>query len=207
VKTDAAEANRPEERASRRHVLDCAARLFSRNGYAAVSLRGIAAESGMKAGSLYYHFESKDVIVTEILNIGVRRVHAAVEDALAALPAGASTGDEVRAGIAAHLRALHEAGDYTSANIRIFGQVPPAIRDGHRGVRRDYEALWTGLLRRGIAAGELRADINVPRLCAFLLGAMNSSLEWLEPKRDAVARTASELATIVLNGAATARKA
>lgn len=201
------EAPKPEESASRRHVLDCAARLFSRSGYAAISLRGIAAESGMKAGSLYYHFESKDVIVTEILNIGVRRVHEAVERALATLPPGASAPDRIRAGIDAHLRALHEAGDYTSANIRIFGQVPPAIRDAHRGVRRDYEAVWTTLLRHGIAAGELRADLNVPRLCAFLLGAMNSSLDWLEPKRDAVARTAAELAALVLNGAATARKA
>ena len=186
-------------------MLDCAARLFSRNGYAAVSLRGIAAESGMKAGSLYYHFESKDVIVTEILNIGVRMVHRAVEDALAGLPTEASTADAVRAAIAAHLHALHEAGDYTSANIRIFGQVPQAIRDGHRGVRRDYEVLWIGLLRRGIASGELRATISVPQLCAFLLGAMNSSLEWLDPKRSAVERTASELANIILNGAATAR--
>ncbi len=188
-------------------MLDCAARLFSRSGYAAVSLRGIAAESGMKAGSLYYHFASKDVIVTEILNIGVRRVHAAVEQALASMPADAPIGESLAAAIGAHLRALHEAGDYTSANIRIFGQVPPSVREAHQGVRRDYEALWANLLRHGIAAGELRADIDVPRLRAFLLGAMNSSLDWLEPKRDAVARGAADLATLVLNGAATARKA
>lgn len=206
MKTNAAEANGPEERTSRQHVLDCAARLFSRNGYAAVSLRGIAAESGMKAGSLYYHFASKDVIITEVLNIGVRRVHAAVEQALAALSAEAPIEESLRAAIGTHLRALHEAGDYTSANIRIFGQVPPSVRATHQGVRRDYEALWASLLAHGIAAGELRADLNVPRLRAFLLGAMNSSLDWLEPKRDAVARTASDLVTLVLNGAASARK-
>ncbi len=202
---DAAEI--PAEGASARHVLDCAARLFSRNGYAAVSLRGIAAESGMKAGSLYYHFESKDVIVTEILNTGVRRVHSAVERTVAALPRDASAARTLGAAIEAHLRALHEAGDYTSANIRIFGQVPPAIREAHMGVRREYEALWSGLLRRGVAAGELRADLDVARLRAFLLGAMNSSLEWLEPRRDAVSRAAAELSTLVLNGAAAARKA
>lgn len=201
-----AESNGPEERTSRRHVLDCAARLFSRNGYAAVSLRGIAAESGMKAGSLYYHFESKDVIVTEVLNIGVRRVHAAVEQALGALSAHASIAERLRAAVDAHLRALHEAGDYTSANIRIFGQVPAVVRDAHQSVRREYEALWATLLNGGIAAGDLRADIDVPRLRAFLLGAMNSSLDWLEPKRDAVSRTATDLSTLVLNGAATARK-
>ena len=147
------------------------------------------------------------MIVPEFQNSGVGGGHVGENEVLASGPADTPIANRLRGAIGAHLRALHEAGDYTSANIRIFGLVPPAIRDGHRGVRRDYEALWTGLLRRGIAAGELRADINVPRLCAFLLGAMNSSLEWLEPKRDAVARTASELATIVLNGAATARKA
>jgi len=206
VKSNPVDAAGSEERTSRQHVLDCAARLFSRNGYAAVSLRGIAAESGMKAGSLYYHFASKDVIVTEILNIGVRRVHVAVEQALASGAVGAPIADRLRGAIGAHLRALHEAGDYTSANIRIFGQVPPAVREAHQGVRREYEVLWARFLKGAIATGELRGDIDVPRMRAFLLGAMNSSLDWLEPKRDAVARTATDLASLVLNGAASARK-
>ncbi len=194
-----------EEGASRRHVLDCAARLFSREGYAAVSLRAIAAESGMKAGSLYYHFESKEVIVIEILNTGVTRVHDAVEQAIAALPPNGPVTQAITAAIGTHLRALHESGDYTSANIRIFGQVPPSIRKAHTATRRAYEALWAELLRRGVDSGELRSDINIASLRAFLLGAMNTSLEWLEPRRGAVARLANDLSTIVLNGAIAAR--
>ena len=194
-----------EEGASRRHVLDCAARLFSRDGYAAVSLRAIAAESGMKAGSLYYHFESKEVIVIEILNTGVTRVHDAVEQAIAALPPNGPVTQAITAAIGTHLRALHESGDYTSANIRIFGQVPPSIRKAHTATRRAYEALWAELLRRGVDSGELRSDINIASLRAFLLGAMNTSLEWLEPRRGAVARLANDLSTIVLNGAIAAR--
>ncbi len=194
-----------EEGASRRHVLDCAARLFSREGYAAVSLRAIAAESGMKAGSLYYHFDSKEVIVIEILNTGVKRVHEAVEQAVAALPPGGPATQAIITAIETHLRALHESGDYTSANIRIFGQVPTSIRKAHTATRRSYEALWAELLRRGVDSGELRSDINIANLRAFLLGAMNTSLEWLEPRRGAVARLASDLSTIVLNGAIAAR--
>ena len=195
-------ASAPAEGASRRHVLDCAARLFRREGYAAVSLRGIAAESGMKAGSLYHHFDSKEVIVVEILDIGVLRVHEAVEQAIDALPRHAPAAQFIGAAIQAHLRALHESGDYTSANIRIFGQVPPSIRASHVKVRRAYEALWTKLLGRGVASGELRDDINIASLRAFLLGAMNNSLEWLEPRRGAVNRIANDLKTLVLEGAA-----
>jgi AcrR family transcriptional regulator len=196
-----------EEGASRRHVLDCAARLFSREGYAAVSLRDIAAESGLKAGSLYYHFASKEAIVVEILNTGVARVHEAVAQVVSALPAGASAAQTVPAAIQAHLRALHESGDYTSANIRIFGQVPPSIRDAHKAVRRGYERLWAELLQRGVASGELRGDVDIVSLRAFILGAMNTSLDWLEPRRGRVGRVANELSMIVLQGASAARKA
>ncbi len=188
-------------------MLDCAARLFRREGYATVSLRDIAAESGMKAGSLYYHFESKEVIVVEILNIGVRRVHEAVEQAIGALPPQAPIAHVIGSAIQAHLRALHESGDYTSANIRIFGQVPDSIRNGHIAVRRSYEALWADLLGRGVASGELRGDISITGLRAFLLGAMNTSLEWLEPRRGGLTRIGNDLASIVLDGASASKTA
>ncbi len=192
------------EGASRRHVLDCAARLFSEKGYAAVSLRGIADESGMKAGSLYYHFSSKDEIVLEVLDAGVRRVHEAVERAVGALPTEGPVVEAIGAAIEAHLRALHEAGDYTSANIRIFGQLPQAVRNSHRAARHAYDLLWTGLLGRGVRAGELRGDLDVARLSAFLLGAMNASLEWYRPGSGSVAGLGRELSAIVLYGAAAA---
>ncbi len=187
---------------TRRHVLDCAARLFSREGYAAVSLRGIAAESGIKAGSLYYHFESKEEIVIEILNVGVQLVHAAVERAIGALPPQAPVAQGIGVAMEAHLQALHKASDYTSANIRIFGQLPQSVQNAHRPVRRSYDLLWSELLGRGVRSGELRDDINIPRLRAFLLGSMNSSLERYNPKSVSVARLASDLAAVVLYGAA-----
>src|SRR5947209_17027405 len=47
---------------TRRQILDQAARLLRTNGYASTSLRDIAAATGMKAGSLYYHFASKEAL-------------------------------------------------------------------------------------------------------------------------------------------------
>ena len=71
-------------------ILETAARLFRHEGYAATSLRAIAAACDMKAGSLYYHFESKDQIVSEVLDIGVQRVFDAVKLALEELAPDAS---------------------------------------------------------------------------------------------------------------------
>ena len=57
-----------------------AARLFRHEGYYATTMRDIAQESGIEAGSIYYHFRSKDQILSEVLDIGVRRLHEKVSE-------------------------------------------------------------------------------------------------------------------------------
>jgi AcrR family transcriptional regulator len=47
-------------------LIDAAARLFSRNGYTAVSMREIAKEANANVGSLTYHFGSKASLLREI---------------------------------------------------------------------------------------------------------------------------------------------
>ena len=58
--------------ATRQSILHAAAGLFRQQGYAAVSLRDIAEAVGMKTGSLYYHFSSKESLVEEILSLGTQ---------------------------------------------------------------------------------------------------------------------------------------
>src|ERR1700685_2746152 len=118
----------PRAEVSRRAILDAAARLFARHGFAATSLRDIADAAGMKAGSLYYHFTSREEIVAEVLRIGIETVEAAVRG-VAARPHDATDPSLVlRLAVRAHLSGLHTLGDYTSANVRIFGQVPADVR-------------------------------------------------------------------------------
>ncbi len=190
------------ENSSRRRILDCAARLFRQKGYGATSLRDIAAESGMKAGSLYYHFASKDEIVVDVLNIGVQRVTDAVRAAVAALPESASLSAVIDTAVRAHLRALHEADDYTSANVRIFGQVPAVVRAGHLAVRHTYEEYWLKLLTSAKAKGDMRPDANPHLLLPLIIGGLNATLEWFDPKRGPVERVASELSALILRGIA-----
>ncbi|WP_343243309.1 helix-turn-helix domain-containing protein, partial [Streptomyces sp. SID12501] len=52
----------------RRELLDTAAEVFAAQGYNATTVRKIADAAGMLAGSLYYHFDSKESMLDEILS-------------------------------------------------------------------------------------------------------------------------------------------
>jgi AcrR family transcriptional regulator len=82
----------------RKGVLDVAARLFREQGYGPVSLRKIAEAAGIKAGSIYYHFGSKDEIVVAILDAGIQAVHDDMRQAVGALHA--DTGAEAARNLA-----------------------------------------------------------------------------------------------------------
>lgn len=197
----AAQPAAPDLRETRRQVLDCAAHLFREQGYAAVSLRDIAALCGMKAGSLYYHFASKEEIVLAILDIGVDTVYGEVRRAVEALGPVAPAA-KIEAAVRAHLRAIFEVGDYCGASIRIFGHVPARVRHAAIAKRDLYETYWVELLSEGAAKGDLRGDVDLTLLRLFLFGAMNGTLEWYRPggRRD-LEGIARQLGRVVLQGA------
>jgi AcrR family transcriptional regulator len=185
---------------SRQAILDTAARLFRQDGYAATSLRAIAQACDMKAGSLYYHFVSKDQIVSEVLGIGVQRVFDAVRVAVQALPTNAGLTMTLQCAIQAHLGALLHEHDFTSANIRIFGQVPDEVRASHKSLRKKYEQYWQDLLMAMQQRGEIRDGIDLQRTVFFLFGAMNWTTEWYDEKKSRLAAMAGELTDLVSNG-------
>lgn len=185
----------------RKRILDAAASLFASRGYQAVSLRMIADAADMKAGSIYYHFASKEVILTEILDAGIRAVHDEVRDRLAALPADASASDVFRAMLRGHLCALLEHGAYTSANVRIFGQVPPAVRNASLPIRQRYEALLDGVLADLQDRGAIRPDLKLPQFRLLLIGALNATLEWFDPRKSTAVELADNYADTFMRGA------
>lgn len=163
---------------SRDAILEAAAKLFRRQGYSATTLRQIAGLANIKAGSIYYYFESKEAILDEVLNQGIHRIFDAVKTALK--QAGAVS-HRRRIGIAieAHLVTLLEASDFTSANIRIYGQLPERLKKPHRPIRRAYARYWDRLFLDARRAGEIRADIEIAPLRIFVLGALNWTVEWV----------------------------
>src|SRR5262245_61697378 len=109
---------------TRQRILDAAARALQRRGYASVTLKDIAALAEMQAGSLYYHFDTKEELVEAVLDAGVDGAIAATRDAVDALGPDADPLAQLRAAITAHLRFILAEDAYASANIRILSQVP-----------------------------------------------------------------------------------
>jgi len=185
---------------SRAKILDAAALAFRQKGYAATTLNEIADAAQMKAGSLYYHFDSKEQLLEEVLDMGMRRVHEAVEESQDRLPAGASHEKRIKAAVEAHLTMLLKHGDYTSANIRIFDQVPEDVRRRHLRLRNAYAALWRGLLTRAQKAGALRNDVDLALVRMLLMGALNWSVEWYKPGKKSIRAMADHMCLMLFDG-------
>jgi AcrR family transcriptional regulator len=188
------------ESATRERILLEAARLFRHHGYAATTLREIADAAHIKAGSIYYHFASKEEILGDVLDKGIQAVSDAVRERIEALPAGASFRDRIAAGIEGHLWGLLHNGDFTSANIRIYGQIPTSAKNRHRVVRRAYADLWDRLFEGAMASGELRSDSSAGVIRLFVLGALNWTVEWYNPQRGSYQDFSRQLTEIVFNG-------
>jgi AcrR family transcriptional regulator len=182
---------------TRRALLDAAARLFARKGYAGTNLAEIAAEAGIKTGSVYYHFASKDELVSEVLRFGTAHSHECARAAVEALGAHASAAARLRAAIAAHLDSLHHLGYYALAGLRIVEQAPQPIRRNQYANQRRYGEYWQTLLEAAHAEGVLPTGVDRLSLRLFLFDAMNGTATWPASARRSTAELADTLMRLV----------
>lgn len=161
---------------TRRRLLDAAAAQVARLGPAGVSLGGIAAAAGLKTGSVYFHFASKDELIATVLEEGLRESLRLLEEALAAVPDGADARARLRAAIRAHLGALHELDDYAVVVLtrRSADELPAAAE--FRELRKRYVGRWAELVADAQRAGVLPSGPDPRDVRDLIFGAMNSTL-------------------------------
>lgn len=189
---------------SREHILAAAANLFKDKGYAATTLRHIAHAVGIKAGSIYYHFPSKEALLLEVLNTGLQRLIDSVKACVEALPAETDWRTRIEAAMQGHIQAVLANGDFFSANIRVFRQLSEELQAQHTPLRDSYGAYWDELLTQAQAEGALRSELDPHALRRSLLGCLNSPVEWhREDQGDTPERTVTLLAGLLLDGVMT----
>ena len=187
---------RAKAEAARAEILATAARMMRRVGYSEMSLRDLAAEVNMKAGSLYYHFASKDELATEVMRIGVQAIEAVVRKGLDEA-VGRSPAERLSIAIRIHLETLLEKSDFVSSHIRCYPFVPEVVRENLRDVRRSYDQVWVQLIQDFLGPGATNETVRYIRF--VLTGALNGSVEWFNPNRDSISDYARTIERMLAN--------
>lgn len=131
-------------------VRDAAQRLFARHGYAAVSMRQIAAQVGVQAGALYTYTPNKQALLYDIMKTHLDEVLAGWR----AMPKGDRPRDALEAFARFHVRFHFDRPDTMFiANMELRNLSPENFRR-IEALRADYEAELGGVLAAGQAAGE-----------------------------------------------------
>jgi AcrR family transcriptional regulator len=154
---------------TRERLVAAARHLLEEGGYAAASVQAVADHAGVSAGALYRHFSSKAELVVEVLRDGAKRDLAAVDEAAAV----GGCVERLEAAVAAHARrALRRR---RLAWALLYEPVDPLVDAERLVYRRTYCRHMAGLLRQGIAAGEI-PEQNVELSAAAVVGAIAESL-------------------------------
>ena len=203
-KSDAALAEEAGSKSARTRdrILDAAAHVLSRKGYAGTRLSDVADQAEIQAPAIYYYFPSRDDLIEEVMWTGIALMREHVTKVLAALTPGADPLERIDAAVEAHLRYSLEISDYTTASIRNAGQVPENIAIRYAAEASLYGDTWRKLLQDADNAGLLRPDLEPRAARMLVLGALNWAAEWWNPRRgslEVVVRTAQSL---VRNGLA-----
>lgn len=154
----------------RQTLVDAAASAFREFGYHAAAMREVAGRAGMLAGSVYYHFTSKDELLEAVYAEGVRRISEQVRKEIKEINDPRA---KLQAALEAHLDALLDGSDYVQVVIRVLPQDAPKVEKRLIALRNDYESLFKTL----IDDLDMSAD-DKHYLRLFLIGASNWTQVW-----------------------------
>ncbi|WP_093876604.1 TetR/AcrR family transcriptional regulator [Streptomyces sp. TLI_105] len=163
----------------RRELLDTAAEVFAAQGYNATTVRKIADAAGMLAGSLYYHFDSKESMLDEILSTFLNELWEGYDAVL-----GAELGprETIEALVTESFREI----DRHRAAVAIYQKESLHLVDQPRfgylvDSQRRFEKAWLGTLERGVAEGVFRADLDVRLTYRFVRDTVWVAASWYRP--------------------------
>ncbi len=184
----------------RRAILDNAALLFARNGFAGTSISQLSRRCSGSKALIYHYYESKEAILFDILNGHIRLLLEAVERAAAA---HADPVARLYALSAALMRRYASADDRHTVLLNDLGALPAAQQGTIRAMERRIVALFADTLAE--IHPPLAADARLRKPVAMsLLGMLNWNYTWFRKdgplSHDDYARLATRLVLDGLKG-------
>ncbi len=171
----AASAKELKYRERQRQVIDAAAAVFAEKGYHGANTKEIAERLGIRQGSLYYYFSSKEEALAEVCRLGVEGHVQRLEGIIAAdIPAS----EKIRRFFLCHLEPLRTLPNHMEVFLGQRQHLGGERRRVVQRIAREYEELVVGIFREGQAANEFPADLDCRLAALGLLGMCNWVPTW-----------------------------
>jgi AcrR family transcriptional regulator len=147
--------------------------LFARHGYAAVSMRMIAAEVGVQPGALYNHMGSKQDLLRDLMVSHMLELLAAWR----ARPADPDPGAALKAFVRFHIR--HHIGreDAVFISYMELRNLEPDNFTAVHALRADYESALRAILEDGAAQGVFHAP-DAPVATRAIISMLTGVTNW-----------------------------
>ena len=161
----------------RKRLLHAAVQTFGRRGFHEAKIAEIAAEAGVAVGTVYLYFRNKEDLLGCVFDETMDEVLA---EARAIRGAEGTASDKLKRLVGRHLSFIGQDRDLASVFQIELRRSARLVERFSRSKLSEYFRLLDGVLKEGIAAGELRADLEPRVAVRILFGAADEILsEWL----------------------------
>jgi AcrR family transcriptional regulator len=152
-----------------------AIKLIYKHGYAAMNLRQLAVEAGLRPGSLYNYFQSKEEFLFRILREILEEILADFDRTVG--PITATPVDRLLAFVEFHIRWHTERRLETFIGFMEMRSLSKARYLKYVALRKRYEDCVTDILTQGMKAGQF--SIRDPRVTAFaIISMLTGTCQW-----------------------------
>lgn len=151
----------------RDRIIAVATEMFADQGYSATSVRQVVEACSCTKPSLYYYFENKETLFSEVVNLHIQAADEHAEKMMTQSDA------DTRTCIRTALTSFADWAEQNPAAMRLLQRVETQHEEGAPAVNvacaRDMHIKMMGdLLERGQARGEVRSELD-PFDCALVL--------------------------------------
>jgi len=145
--TESKEANRRTE------ILDAARKCFARHGFAKTTMEDIAQAVGMKAGSLYHYYNSKESIFRDVITHEADQMLLRLQQIVAKQK---SVGRKVLAYMSGRLEYFRKLTNLLNVSVQVLVEARPVLDKVYKSVMKREVAFLSGIIQRGIDEGQMR---------------------------------------------------
>ncbi|TKW66098.1 MAG: TetR/AcrR family transcriptional regulator [Paracoccus denitrificans] len=152
-------------------IRDAARRLFARHGFAAVSMRQIAAEVGVQVGTIYGYTPDKQALLADLMRAHMERLLSAWQDDPDATPT-----ERLDHFVRFHIDTSLDHADDVFLSYMELRNLTPENHAAIVGLRRRYEGALQSILDDGAATAAMRVEdsrLVTMALIAMLTGVTN----------------------------------